>query len=219
MRDTAGPLWLFVMQQSVTALAVETWPIERVRPYEGNPRIIPESAIEKVAASIKTYGWRQPLVVDSEGVLVVGHTRLKAAQRLGLASVPVHVAIDLSPEAARAYRLADNRTGEESRWNPDALDFELQALGGVGFDLALTGFDPVELPTVGMTAEWPELPSGDRQPFQQMTFTLHDDQAASVKAALDIAKKSPPQDTPNRNSNGNALAVICGAYLVAHGRG
>ncbi|MGJ0397427.1 MAG: ParB N-terminal domain-containing protein [Methylocystis sp.] len=209
------------MQQSVTALAVETWPIERVRPYEGNPRVISDAAIEKVAASINAFGWRQPLVVDREGVLVVGHTRLLAAQRLGLASVPVHVAADLTPEAARAYRLADNRTGEESRWNPDALDFELKALGETSFDLALTGFDPIELPTIEAPgAEWPEMPSGDRPPFQQMTFTLHDAQASNVKAALDIAKKTPaPSDTPNRNSNGNALAAICDAYLVAHGRG
>lgn len=145
MRD-GGETWLIVMQETVTGLAVEAWPIERVRPYEGNPRIIPEAAIRKVAASIETYGWRQPLVVDKDGVLVVGHARLLAAKRLGLTNVPVHVAADLTPEQARAYRLADNRTGEESRWNPDALDFELRELGTVGFDLALTGFDPIELP-------------------------------------------------------------------------
>ncbi|WP_051079673.1 DNA modification methylase [Methylosinus sp. LW4] len=133
------------MQNSVTDLAVEAWPIERVRPYEGNPRIIPEAAIKKVAASIETYGWRQPLVVDKEGVLVVGHARLLAAKRLGLTHVPVHVAADLTPEQARAYRLADNRTGEESRWNPDALKFELSSLGEIGFDLTLTGFDLPEM--------------------------------------------------------------------------
>ncbi|MDJ0449230.1 ParB N-terminal domain-containing protein [Methylocystis sp. JR02] len=209
------------MQKSVTDLAVEAWPIENVHPYEGNPRIITEAAISKVAAAINEFGWRQPLVVDKNGVLVVGHARLLAAKRLGLETVPVHVAADLTPEQARAYRLADNRTGEESRWNPGALDLELRELGAVGFNLALTGFDPIELPTLEpQTTEWPELPSGDRPPFQQMTFTLHDEQAANVKAALELAKKEPaPVEGPNRNSNGNALAAICGAYLVAHGRG
>ncbi len=106
------------------SLAVEWWPLDRVHPYEQNPRVIPDAAIEKVATSIRTFGWRQPIVVDDAGVILAGHTRFQAAKRLGLERVPVHVASGLSPEAARAYRLADNRTHDEARWNPEGLGFE-----------------------------------------------------------------------------------------------
>ena len=79
--------------------------------YAGNPRRIPDAAVEAVAASIRQYGFRQPIVVDAAGVVIVGHTRLLAALKLELPTVPVHVA-DLTPAQARAYRLADNKTGK-----------------------------------------------------------------------------------------------------------
>ena len=138
-------------------LSVQMWPTEKVRPYTNNPRRCPQSAIEKVAASIAQFGFRQPLVVDEQGVLLVGHTRLLAAKQLGLAAVPVHVAGDLSPAQAKAYRLADNRTAEESGWDLELLPAELAGLLELGVDLGLLGFDPAELdellgsPTVGLT--------------------------------------------------------------------
>jgi len=127
--------------------AVAWWPLSEIVPYEGNPRIIPESAVEKVAASIKAFGWRQPIVVDTAGVIVVGHTRLLAAKRLRLRSAPVHVARGLSTDQLKAYRLADNRVGEETSWNKELLAGELGELQAVSFDLGLAGFDPVELPS------------------------------------------------------------------------
>lgn len=134
-----------VMQHS-ESLAIESWPIERVLPYPANPRTIPETAVAKVARSIQAYGWRQAIVVDIDGVVIAGHTRLLAAKRLKLAAVPVHIAADLSEAQAKAYRLADNRTGEETRWNPAELMTELVALGEAGMDLLAAGFDPTELP-------------------------------------------------------------------------
>src|SRR4051812_36182441 len=80
------------------SLTVEWWPLDRVRPYDQNPRVIPEAAIDKVAASIHAFGWRQPIVVDDDGVILAGHTRYQAAMRLGLERVPVHVASGLSPK-------------------------------------------------------------------------------------------------------------------------
>ncbi|MFW5750943.1 MAG: ParB N-terminal domain-containing protein [Planctomycetota bacterium] len=125
-------------------MQIDTWPIERVRPYEGNPRTITPAAIDKVAESLSTFGWRQPLVVDEHGVLIVGHTRLAAAKQLGMPEVPVHVAEGLDEAQVRAYRLADNRTGEEAGWNEEALAAELRALGDVDL-AALTAFDSSEL--------------------------------------------------------------------------
>lgn len=125
-------------------LNVEQWPIDRVLPYDKNPRAINDKAITKVAASISEFGFQQPIVVDKAGVIIVGHTRRKAAEKLGLATVPVVVA-DLPEEKARAYRLADNRTAQETDWLDDVLKEELTALAGLDFDLALTGFDEREL--------------------------------------------------------------------------
>jgi ParB-like chromosome segregation protein Spo0J len=129
---------------SDTAIKVEVWPTDKAIPYDKNPRAISDKAIAKVAASIREFGFQQPLVVDTAGVIIVGHTRLKAAQSLGLATVPVVVA-DLPAEKARAYRLADNRTHEEATWLDDLLSGELKALDALDFDLSLTGFDDREL--------------------------------------------------------------------------
>jgi DNA modification methylase len=126
-------------------LAVEWWLSERPIPYARNPRIADEAAVGKVAASIAEYGWRQPIVVDARGVIIAGHTRLLAAKRLGLARVPVHVATDLTPQQVKAYRLADNRTAQETSWDPELLPLEVAELADLGYDLDLLGFDSDEL--------------------------------------------------------------------------
>src|SRR3982074_851240 len=90
-------------------MTIENWPIVRPIPYARNARRIPQSAIDKVAASIKEFGWRQPIVVDSEDVIIAGHTRLLGAQKLELSEVPVHVALNLTPAQVKAYRIMDNR--------------------------------------------------------------------------------------------------------------
>jgi DNA modification methylase len=123
---------------------VELRPLESIRPYEKNPRLN-DAAVDAVVASIREYGWRQPLVVDEEGVIIVGHTRYKAAQKLGLDTVPVHVAVGLSPAQAKAYRLADNQTARLSEWDYDLLPGELAELQQLDFDLDLTGFSADEL--------------------------------------------------------------------------
>lgn len=128
-------------------LAVRMWPLDRVKPYPGNPRAIPQSAVTKVAASIREFGWRQPIVVDKAGVIIAGHTRRLAAMHLRLTEVPVHVAKDMTEEQARAYRLADNRVADETRWDMNALTTELEELAALKVDLLNLGFDPIELPT------------------------------------------------------------------------
>ncbi len=128
-------------------LNIEMRPLAAITPYPGNPRVN-DGAVDAVAASIREFGWRAPIVVDGEGVIVCGHTRLKAAQRLGLAEAPVHVARDLTPEQVRAYRLADNKSGEISQWDYDLLPVELGALRAAEYDLSLIGFSGEELTRV-----------------------------------------------------------------------
>lgn len=125
-------------------MKIEQWDIDRIKPYEKNPRRN-DKAVQAVADSIREFGFRQPIVVDDAGVIVVGHTRYKAALKLGLETVPVHVAEDLTPQQARAYRLADNRSAENAEWDIDLLPIELGELRDGGADLKLLGFTDKEL--------------------------------------------------------------------------
>lgn len=135
--------------KSVTPLkrsfSIEIWPLHEIKPYEKNARKISEKAIQKVAASLKEFGWRQPMVVDKEGVLIVGHTRRLAAVHLGWTEGPVHIATDLTPSQIRAYRLMDNRSNDEAIWDMDLVKLEVGELADLDVDISLTGFDLSEL--------------------------------------------------------------------------
>lgn len=125
-------------------MKIELRKTSEVKPYPNNPRTN-DDAVDAVAGSIREFGFRQPIVVDAEGVIIVGHTRWKAAQKLGIDQVPVHVATDLTPDQIRAYRIADNKTNEFAVWNFDLLPIELGALQTAGFDLGMLGFDDEEI--------------------------------------------------------------------------
>ena len=118
-------------------LRVKYVPIGDVRPYEDNPRRN-DGAVQAVANSLREFGWKQPIVVDADGTIVVGHTRYKAAQALGMDEVPVVVASDLTPEQCAAYRLADNRVGELAEWDSELLAQELDGLADL--DMSAFGF-------------------------------------------------------------------------------
>ncbi len=118
--------------------------ITDIHPYEKNPRYN-DDAVDAVAASIKEFGFQQPIVVDKDHVIIVGHTRVKAAEQLGLTEVPVVVADNLTPEQVQAYRIADNKTGEIAEWDYSLLPVEIKELQDANFDLSLLGFDAEEL--------------------------------------------------------------------------
>lgn len=117
-----------------------------IKPYDRNPRIIPQAAVDAVARSIQAFGFRQPIVVDGRGVILAGHTRYKAAQQLGLAEVPVVWQTDITEIQARGYRIADNKVAELSAWDRDALDAEVQELADLGdIDIGAIGLADWEL--------------------------------------------------------------------------
>ncbi|MFL5244141.1 MAG: DNA modification methylase [Gemmataceae bacterium] len=118
--------------------------ISTIKPYENNPRFN-DHAVDAVAASIRAFGFRQPLVVDEGYVLIVGHVRYKAALQLGLETVPVHVAVGLTAAQVKAYRLADNKTAELADWDYEKLVAELSHLEKMDFNLDVTGFTADEL--------------------------------------------------------------------------
>ena len=175
-------------------------------PYEKNPRIN-NNAIDKTAISIKEFGFQQPIVVDPAGVVIAGHTRLKAAIKLKLETCPVIVAEGLTDAQVKAYRIADNRTGELATWDDELLAVEIQDLIDMKYDIELTGFDPEDFGIGIDEIRFPNLPSGDKEPFQQMTFTLADAQAELIQESIRKIKKNgiDAETFGNQNSNGNAL--------------
>jgi DNA modification methylase len=126
-------------------MQIEMIPIDAVREYERNPRVISDEAVEAVAQSIKSFGFRVPVVIDNDGTLIAGHTRLRAARTLGMSSIPAIRATDLTPEQVRAFRLADNQVATLSKWDYDLLPIELGELKAAGIDWSLLGFDQDEL--------------------------------------------------------------------------
>jgi len=125
-------------------MKISAWPLEQIKPYERNPRIHGD-AIDAVARSIETFGFRQPIVVDADGVIVVGHARYFAAVKLKLKRAPVHVANDLTPDQVKAYRIADNKVGELSEWDLEKLGLEFADLKAADFDTSVLAFDDDEL--------------------------------------------------------------------------
>jgi ParB-like chromosome segregation protein Spo0J len=198
---------------------IERWSLDKLTPYARNSRTHSDEQVAQLAASIREWGWTTPVLVDEDGGIIAGHGRVLAARQLGMVEVPVVVARGWSDAKRRAYVIADNKLALNAGWDAEMLALELGELGELGFDLELTGFDLGELSKIVSDVSeigLPELASGDRQPFQQMTFTLHDAQAEQVKRAIDAAKEMGAFDGPNENSNGNALARVCETFLTRH---
>tara|TARA_R100001440_G_scaffold17338_1_gene29284 strand:- start:1188 stop:2318 length:1131 start_codon:yes stop_codon:yes gene_type:complete len=126
-------------------MEIEQADINSIKPYPNNPRKLSDEAIEKVANSIKEFGFRQPIVVDKDRVIVVGHTRFRASKKLGYKKVPITIAYNLTPSQINAYRIADNRTNEEADWDNDLLNLEIKELQTQDYALEVLGFDDREL--------------------------------------------------------------------------
>jgi ParB family chromosome partitioning protein len=202
----------------VMAQSIELWPIDKLVPYNRNARTHSDEQILQVANSIQRFGFTNPILVASDAGIIAGHGRLAAARQLGMDQVPVIVLDHLTPEERRAYVLADNRLAENAGWDEELLRLEVGDLAELDFDLSLLGWSDDELaqlmPEVEELDDMPDLPSGDREPIQQMTFTLHDDQAEIVKEAIEKAKAIGPfVETGNENSNGNGLARVAELFL------
>ena len=154
-------------------MKIEIADITSIKPYENNPRKLSETAIEKVAMSLKEYGFRQPIVVDKDRVIVAGHTRFRASKKLGLKQVPVSIIDNLTEEQINAYRIADNRTAEESEWDNELLKMEIKELEAKDFKLDLLGFNDDQLNDIlfeekqGLTDE-DEVPEAPEEPISKL---------------------------------------------------
>lgn len=177
-------------------------------PYEMNAKAHPPEQVEHIANSIKNFGWTQPIVVDENNVVVIGHGRLMAAKELMLEKVPVVRRDDLNEEQINALRLADNKTNE-SEWDFGKLEEELAMLSINGFDMEQFGFENISPDGFG---EDFSLAEGEKSPFCQMTFNLANEQADLIKRALKLVGEC--QETyGNTNRNGNDLYEVVREWM------
>lgn len=201
----------------------KTVKVANLVPYARNSRTHSAEQVAQIAASIREFGFTNPLLIDEQGGIIAGHGRLLAAQKLGFDEVPAITLQGLSDAQKKAYIIADNKLALNADWDDEMLRVEFMELQEMGFDLELTGFSLDEIAELEFDSDcetdMPELNDGDKEPFQQKTFTLHDEQAAVVDDAVTLARTSPLADTGlNENSNGNALSLICQQWLEAqHG--
>jgi hypothetical protein len=179
---------------------VRSVPIGSVSPYPGNPRRISDQAVEVTAASIAEFGWQQPIVVDTDRVVVVGHVRLKAARRLGLTEVPIVVADGLSPEQVQAYRIGDNRAHDYTTWDYERLASEL-----VGMD---------DFAEVLQLADWQSVVAAFGQVDTSLPIDEHTDAVLGAQHALTVVfltAEAADEAAP-------VIATIPGVVNVRHTR-
>ena len=161
-------------------MKVENWDIGKVKPYANNPRNN-DDAVEATANSIKEFGWQQPIVVDTDGMIIVGHTRLKAAKKLKLEQVPVTVAENLTDEQVKAYRLADNKAGEIAGWDFDLLNNELEDIDNI--DMSDFGFDTddVDIDNLFEDSESEEKPKADTLSWPSRSIEISGEEVAILE--------------------------------------
>ena len=196
-------------------------PVDNIVPYVRNARTHGDEQIAQIAGSMQEFGFTNPILLDGDNGVIAGHGRLIAARKLGLTEVPCINLGYLTKTQRQALVLADNKLAMNAGWDADMLGIELRDLDLADFDMDVIGFAADELADLlGLVDEvhLPVLADGEKEPFQQKTFTLHDEQAEIVDAAIMKARVNPLSDTGiNENSNGNALAFISEEYM--HGRG
>lgn len=174
-----------------------------LKEYGKNPRKNDE-AVKYVGESIKEFGFKVPIIIDKDNVIVAGHTRLKAAKRLKLKTVPCIVADDLTPAQIKAFRLADNKVGEIAEWDDVLLAEELS---DIDFDMELFGFELIYSEDFNDDFS---LPDGDKKPFTQMSITVHNKQLDLINMAISYVYKQGQVEKyeGNENKNGNGVYEV-----------
>ena len=181
--------------------------LAELTPYAGNAKKHDSTQIANVAESIRQFGFVQPIVIDRDGVIVIGHCRALAAEKLGMKEVPCVCVDDLTPEQVKALRIVDNKSNE-SEWDFDILPDELAELDFSGFDFDFGLEDEGEDYSPDEFSDDFTLPDGDKPEICQMTFTLHQRQKELIEYAISIVKDNVTETFGNTNGNGNALYEV-----------
>ena len=184
-------------------LQIENVALSEIKPYEHNAKKHDEKQIGNVAESIYQFGWQQPLVLDKDKVIIIGHCRYLAAQKLKLKTVPCKIAADLTADEVKKLRALDNKLNE-SEWDLDMLSLDIGGLDFKGFDVDWGIIKPDDFGTEFAIA------SGDKSVMETMTFTLHHEQAELIRSAMEsVLKNEEAQETfGNTNRNGNAIYEV-----------
>ena len=194
---------------------IENREVSKLIPYVNNSRIHGNHQVKQIAASITEFGFTSPLLIDSLNNVIAGHGRLLACELLGIKEVPCVLVAGLTEAQKKALVIADNKIAENSDWDIDLLRLELTDLDSLDFNYAELGLD-FNFDIVDDIEEdfAPDMPSGDREPIRNMTFTVSDEQHEIIEECLKLAKEYPLQDPAgiNENSNGNALYYICEVF-------
>lgn len=181
--------------------------LAELTPYAGNAKKHDSTQIANVAESIRQFGFVQPIVIDRDGVIVIGHCRALAAKKLGMKEVPCVCVDDLTPEQVNALRIVDNKSNE-SPWDFDILPDELAELDFSGFDFDFGLEDEGENYSPDEFSDDFTLPDGDKPEICQMTFTLHQRQKELIEYAISAVKDNVTETFGNTNENGNALYEV-----------
>jgi len=202
-----------------------------LKPYPDNPRVN-DAAVDAVARSISEFGFRQPIVTDEHDTVICGHTRLRAAVKLKLKTVPVHVAAGLTDEQVRAYRIADNQTASIADWDYDALAREIEKLGEV--DLSVLGFDAATLAKLRKLTEPPKVDAVPEPPDEAITqpgdiWILGDhrlmcgDSGSEADldrlldgATIQLVNTDPPYNVKVEPRSNNAIAAGLSSFSSTH---
>jgi len=188
--------------------------VSELIPYVNNSRSHSEEQITQIASSIKEFGFTNPILIEQDNSIIAGHGRLQAVKRLGLDEVPCIVISGLTKTQIKALIIADNQLALNATWDLDKLSLEIDSLKDNDFNLDILGFDTDFLKEIQETiiplSDLPEIKEGDKEPFQQMTFIVHDSQVKNINLALEKVKKHfDLKNEYNQNLNGNAINEIC----------
>jgi len=197
-------------------MELKTRKVSDLIPYINNSRTHSEEQIMQIMSSIKEFGFTNPILLEEENGIIAGHGRLLAVKKMGWEEVPCVTIKGLTKTQIKALNIADNQIALNAGWDLDKLSLEIEGLEENNFPLNILGFDDnfmkILNEDVHILDSMPELKDGDKEPFQQMTFILHDSQIEKMILALDIAKKEKPDNSVNTNPNANAIFEICKFY-------
>jgi hypothetical protein len=202
----------------MAGMKIETTPIDKLVPYVNNARTHSPEQVDQIAASIKEFGFNNPVLIDKKNGIIAGHGRVQAARKLELKEVPTVRLEHLTETQKKAFIIADNKIAMNAGWDDELLALELKDLDDVMFDLNLTGFDAAQINEMFNVNDYddfePNVPDGEKMPLSNMTFTVSAEQLEVINTALNKASKEKPFDPQgvNENKNGNALFLMALSY-------
>ena len=198
-------------------MELQTRKVSDLIPYINNSRTHSEEQINQIISSIKEFGFTNPILLEEENGIIAGHGRLMAVRKMGWSEVPCVTIKGLTKTQIKALNIADNQIALNAGWDLEKLSLELESLKEGNFDLAILGFNKDFLSDIvidqdNIETTMPVLKEGDKPPFQQITFTIHEENFPHIKKAMDKAKTKEIINDLDDNINAKSIIEICKFY-------